>query len=384
MKFIDELDVERVNQTLNFETSDCRITGGCDIFTTKPVASDKKLYKRIDDHLGTLLQENEGYNAALRQHASLESSGSLSPISGEINQIQHPNSNSISNSWTKDSFWEQKRRMSVNENGSPSASFSPNSGVKTNKLNDQNLKELVSNSESRYMSSPSPGDSNSNSNPRSFYANRRTSSSTGLQPSKSAINRRRSSAVNDPANSINIGPFGPINETASRRTFAYLIAILNASFPDHDFSSLEPTDFLKISLKSMISKFENSLYSLGKNPEEWMWEIINSHLDMPDCVIYQYSPPRSFLDDEPGYLWSLVFFLFNKKRKRVAYLYLISSRLESPTEGNVNEDEEREKLNQKRRTVIDDEAADYEGEYDLVYDENAIEDDADDAVEVTS
>lgn len=50
MKFIDELDVERLNQTLNFETSDCKITGGCDIFTTKPVASDKKLYKTIDHH----------------------------------------------------------------------------------------------------------------------------------------------------------------------------------------------------------------------------------------------------------------------------------------------------------------------------------------------
>lgn len=378
------MDVERVNQTLNFETSDCRITGSCDIFTTKPVASDKKLYKRIDDHLGTLLQENEGYNAALRQHANLESSGSLSPISGELNQIQNPNSTSISSSWKQDSFWEQKRRMSVSENGSPSATFLPNSGIKTNKLNDQNLKELVSNSESSYNNSCTSGESNSSSNPRLPYANRRTSSGTGLQPNKSAINRRRSSAVNDPANSINIGPFGPINETASRRTFAYLIAILNASFPDHDFSSLEPTDFLKISLKSMISKFENSLYSLGKNPEEWMWEIINSHMDMPDCVIYQYSPSRSFLDDEPGYLWSLVFFLFNKKRKRVAYLYLISSRLESLVESNVNEDEERLKLNQKRKTVIDDEAANYEGEYDLVYDENAIEDDADDAVEVTS
>lgn len=210
------MDVERVNQTLNFETSDCRITGSCDIFTTKPVASDKKLYKRIDDHLGTLLQENEGYNAALRQHANLESSGSLSPISGELNQIQNPNSTSISSSWKQDSFWEQKRRMSVSENGSPSATFLPNSGIKTNKLNDQNLKELVSNSESSYNNSCTSGESNSSSNPRLPYANRRTSSGTGLQPNKSAINRRRSSAVNDPANSINIGPFGPINEKIGR------------------------------------------------------------------------------------------------------------------------------------------------------------------------
>ncbi|AQZ16012.1 MAF1 (YDR005C) [Zygosaccharomyces parabailii] len=368
MKFIDELDVERVNQTLNFETSDCKITGGCDIFTTKPVASDKKLYKRIDNHLETLLQENEGYNAALQQQAGLESNGSLSPDSVEPAQ----------SAWDKDSFWEQKRRMSVNDNGSPTG-FLSSGNMKSNKLNDQNLKELVQSTDSNYLSSSSSGESNS----RSTNQTRRTSSSTGPQPSKTMFNRRRSSAVNEQG-SINIGPFGPINETASRRTFAYLIAILNASFPDHDFSSLEPTDFLKVSLKSMISKFENSLYSLGKKPEEWMWEVINSHMDISDCVIYQYSPSRSFLDDEPGCLWSLIWFLFNKKRKRVAYLYLISSRLETSTtaQSNVNEDDERAKIRQKKKTIIDDGACDCEGEYDLAYDENAIEDDGDDAVEV--
>lgn len=371
LQFIDELDVERVNQTLNFETSDCKITGGCDIFTTKPVASDKKLYKRIDSHLETLLQENEGYNAALQQQAGLDSNGSLSPVSAEPNH----------GAWDKDSFWEQKRRMSVNDNGSPTG-FLSNGSHKSNKLNDQNLKELVSSSDPGFVSSSSSGDSNS----RCTGQARRSSSNTGPQPFRNTFNRRRSSAVNDQGNSINIGPFGPINETASRRTFAYLIAILNASFPDHDFSSLEPTDFLKVSLKSMISKFENSLYSLGKKPEEWMWEVISSHMDISDCVIYQYSPSRSFLDDEPGCLWSLIWFLFNKKRKRVAYLYLISSRLETSTsnEGNVNEDDERARTRQRKQTIIDDGVSHCEGEYDLVYDENAIEDDGEDAVEVTS
>lgn len=315
-----------------------------------------------------MLQENEGYNAALQQQAGLESNGSLSPDSVEPTQ----------SAWDKDSFWEQKRRMSVNDNGSPTG-FLSNANMKSNKLNDQNLKELVQSTDSNYLSSSSSGESNS----RYTNQTRRTSSSTGPQPSKTMLNRRRSSVVNEQG-SINIGPFGPINETASRRTFAYLIAILNASFPDHDFSSLEPTDFLKVSLKSMISKFENSLYSLGKKPEEWMWEVINSHMDISDCVIYQYSPSRSFLDDEPGCLWSLIWFLFNKKRKRVAYLYLISSRLETSTtaQGNVNEDDERAKIRQKKKSIIDDGASDCEGEYDLAYDENAIEDDGDDAVEV--
>lgn len=41
--------------------------GSCDIFTTKAVASDRKLYKTIDQHLDTILQENENYNATLQQ-----------------------------------------------------------------------------------------------------------------------------------------------------------------------------------------------------------------------------------------------------------------------------------------------------------------------------
>lgn len=353
--------MERLNQTLNFDTSECKISGGCDIFTTKPVASDKKLYKTIDHHLESLLQENESYNAALQQQSLLDSSGSLSPGLPEAN--------------TRDcnSFWEQKRRMSVNEKSGNNNSNGNGQHFRSNKLNDQNLKELVSNSDSGYLSS-----SSTESASRMRDKIRRTSSTNSLQGNRTSITRRRSSAYDS---SISIGPFGPINETASRRTFAYLIAILNASYPDHDFSSLEPTDFIKVSLKSMISKFENSLYSLGKQPEEWMWEVISSHMDISDCAIYQYSPSRSFMDDEPGHLWSLKWFLFNKKRKRVAYLYLTSSRLKSSS-SEMNEDDEKEaaRSEHKRNFTIGEDMNQYEGEYDLTYDENAIEDDEDDAM----
>lgn len=359
------MDVERVNQTLNFETSDCKITGGCDIFTTKPVASDKKLYKTIDHHLESLLQENEGYNAVFQQQAILESNGSTSASPPEHSPLD------------RNSFWEQKRRMSINDNQATNGNSASSSGtyLRTNKLNDQNLKELVSNADSGYLSS-----SSAESGTRAKGIMRRTSSTQSFQNSKLEGTRRRSSAYEN-GSSINIGPFGPINETASRRTFAYLIAILNASYPDHDFSLLEPTDFVKMSLKSMISKFENTLYSLGKQPEEWMWEVINSHMDMSDCVIYQYSPARSFMDDEPGHLWSLIWFLFNKKRKRVAYLYLISTRLNlSRSDINEEDDKETTKQNNRRKLIIGEESNQFEGEYDLTYDEHAIEDDVDDTV----
>jgi hypothetical protein len=42
-----------VTSALNFNTPDCNITGGCDLYTTKSTGSDKKLYKSIDKDLSS-------------------------------------------------------------------------------------------------------------------------------------------------------------------------------------------------------------------------------------------------------------------------------------------------------------------------------------------
>ena len=449
MKFIDELDIERVNQTLNFEASDCKITGGCDIYTTKPVASDKKLYKRIDHHLETILQENESYKTAVQQQIINDANDCLSPppLTGNnstSNGNIHTTEESMDNNGSRRSsmsFWEQKRRMSITEAlnspkiNSNSVVNSPvltkndtsdsninlihNQMVKTSKLNDQNLKELVMNNYNHsnskgngYLSSSSVESSNTLKKKKSFSNSniRRTSSSSSIKsdsnthiPLLKSPKLRRPSLNDSNNSSINIGPFGPINEPSSRRTFAYLIAILNASYPDHDFTSLEPTDFTKSSLKSFISKFENSLYSMGKqlNEQDWIWEIINNHMTLSDCIVYQYSPSKSFLEDEPGYLWSLMGFLFNRKRKRVAFIYLVASRLNTDKvirsndtdidtdnvliNTNINNDDDATSYysfstrSKKNQDILIDETIDqYEGEYDLVNDENAIQDDSDD------
>lgn len=40
-------------------------------------------------------------------------------------------------------------------------------------------------------------------------------------------------------------PFGPLQDSSSRRTFIYLISLLNAAFPDYDFSNVKPEQFVK-------------------------------------------------------------------------------------------------------------------------------------------
>ncbi|KAL3241075.1 RNA polymerase III-inhibiting protein MAF1 [Nakaseomyces bracarensis] len=419
MKFIDELDIERVNQVLNFETIDCKIVGGCDIFTTKAVASDRKLYKTIDHHLDTILQDNESYNLALQHQISMDKDKDKDKEDVNREEKEDRVGELDGGSPTmgrrdSSSFWEQKRRMSVSESpiylnkiGSVGNGYMSSNGngfngvsqttsteaiaahdsvlstpvVKTSKLNDQNLKDLVSSYDSGYTSSSSVESSTKGKHVKN--SKRADSMDSAVLKNNTNSNNsdnhyRRRSSLNELSPKLNLGPFGPISEPSSRRTFAYLIAILNASYPDHDFSLLEPNDFKRSSIKSFIAKFENSMYSLGRNPEEWIWEIINSHMTLSDCVLYQYAPTQSFLDDEPGHLWSLIGFLFNKKRKRVAFVYLIASRLKITMNNSIGtEDDMRngDRLRDNENRDFDVEGNQYEGEYDLTYDEHVIDDD---------
>src|ERR1700712_4790724 len=141
MKFLPLRDFDDVTSALNFDTPDCHVLGGCDLYTTKAAGSDKKLYRNIENSL--------------------------------------------------ESQYESLLKLS--------ASVSP------------------------------PHDA-----------------------AEPVVNLSRSSA------------FGPMSQVPSRRTFAYLIATLNASHPDYDFSHiLRPADFRKErSLKTVINTIDSTLLNL--------------------------------------------------------------------------------------------------------------------------
>lgn len=156
------------------------------------------------------------------------------------------------------------------------------------------------------------------------------------------------------AESLNLSrssPFGPLSENSSRKTFAYLIATLNASHPDYDFSYLlRPSDFRREkSLKKVMTTIDTTLFNLRPNLardvtppspvlgsssstratgvliHSWgprMWKIIDDQMSLKDCAIYAYAPEDDPYDGEDGAIWSLNYFFFNKGRKRVCYLYL--------------------------------------------------------------
>ncbi|KAK5045964.1 hypothetical protein LTR84_008750 [Exophiala bonariae] len=155
------------------------------------------------------------------------------------------------------------------------------------------------------------------------------------------------------ASSLNLSrssPFGNMGMISSRRTYAYLIATLNASHPDYDFSHvLRPTDFKREkSLRAVMNNLDTTLYNLrprafnplfngvGGTVESngppssqtlWgpgMWRLIDNSMSLRECSIYRYAPEDydPFEDDDEGSIWSMNYFFFNKTRKRVCYLYL--------------------------------------------------------------
>lgn len=138
-------------------------------------------------------------------------------------------------------------------------------------------------------------------------------------------------------------PFGSLSEIQSRRTFAYLIATLNASHPDYDFSHvLRPADFKREKrLQRVMNNIDSTLSSVRPSSEAamprnspqgpssvasvWgpqMWAYIDKEMQFKDCTIFSYQPADDPFDEEEGSIWALHYFFFNKELKRVCYLYV--------------------------------------------------------------
>ena len=185
----------------------------------------------------------------------------------------------------------------------------------------------------------------------------RATSDDGKGSEKSASMTQRGGSVG----LTNIGyadlqstPFGPLSKITARRTFAYLIATLNASHSDYDFSGVaKPSDFYRERRLSKVTKgiddtlnnfrpkqsgMYNSEYLmpppsaprlpsvLTKNGNEvWsprMWQLIDKEMGLKECEVYCYDPANDPFVGEDTPLWSMHYFFFNKEKKRVCYFYL--------------------------------------------------------------
>ncbi|KAG5954170.1 hypothetical protein E4U57_004762 [Claviceps arundinis] len=136
-------------------------------------------------------------------------------------------------------------------------------------------------------------------------------------------------------------PFGPLSEMSSRRTFAYLIATLNASHPHYDFSHvLRPADFKRernlrrvmVNLDSILQNvrpgFDAASFDSSQGGEPgsvWgpqCWSLIDKEMGLSECTIFSWRPNPDPLEEDESAIWAAHYFFFNRALKRVAYLYV--------------------------------------------------------------
>lgn len=271
------------------------IRGGCDLFTTKPIGADRKLFKTIDRHLDQILEDQQ-----LSESHDRDRKSSVSSFIGK--------------------------------------SCSPGQLLKGSLHLDSSLKDSVS--------------LHFNNELQSLYRNSPTDNSFD--------------GMVDGLPLIEDSPFGSLKQALTRKTFAYLIAILNTTYPDHDFSSLQPSteNFHKIdSIETLVNQFNNIMVSLGKKDDllSWIWDTINAYMDIlpprspsqggssrrnslniggvsvspsseafvsvdPGIKIYEFRPTDQSISEDLYHphriMWSNYWFIHNKKKKRVCFLYL--------------------------------------------------------------
>jgi len=126
-------------------------------------------------------------------------------------------------------------------------------------------------------------------------------------------------------NEISTSPFGPLTESASRKTLLHLVSTLNASYVDYDFSTTSPEQFRKESSASVVINSVDSTLSAAIGPDyasirDKIWSTLDAEVQLQRCDVYSYLPDQ--VDDpftEQGTIWSLNFFFYNRALKRILY-----------------------------------------------------------------
>ncbi|CAG2168153.1 unnamed protein product, partial [Oppiella nova] len=118
------------------------------------------------------------------------------------------------------------------------------------------------------------------------------------------------------------GEGGHLCDTISRKTLFYLIATLNASHPDYDFSNSRSDEFSKEpSIKWVMDAVDSNFFSTAarqayNSVKAQLWSAIDSEITLSDYNPDLNSDPYG----EDGCLWSYNYFFYSKKLKRIVFL----------------------------------------------------------------
>lgn len=139
-------------------------------------------------------------------------------------------------------------------------------------------------------------------------------------------------------------PFGPLTHAKSRQTFCNLIEALNQSFPDYDFSNVQPSAFRKEPHIQLVMNHVNiALRDVFSDTDRiLLWNILGGIIDMNRCTVYSYNPT----DNDPlgcgeGKLWTWNYFFMTKREKKIV-LFTCHARSKDSLEDECMSDSDEE------------------------------------------
>ena len=108
-----------------------------------------------------------------------------------------------------------------------------------------------------------------------------------LSISPTAYHKSRSISIDEEESNV------IISSTCSRRTLFYLIATLNASFQDYDFSNAKSEEFSREpKLEWVINSINSNLSTAIGEPyaklSAHLWSSIDEQVSLQDCSIYRF------------------------------------------------------------------------------------------------
>jgi hypothetical protein len=119
-------------------------------------------------------------------------------------------------------------------------------------------------------------------------------------------------------------PLGPLNESSTRKLLVSLITTMNASFPDYDFSRVGPDQFNREPHFSLIQHSLNSLFLqsselIQPGIRTEFWQALDETIGLESCEFYRWQPSTDS-DLVTGQLWSVYYFLYNKREKKILFI----------------------------------------------------------------
>lgn len=119
------------------------------------------------------------------------------------------------------------------------------------------------------------------------------------------------------------GSLGVIPDYSMRKLFINLLLTMTSMFPDYDFSSVKPEEFVEETNFDLVVHSVNAALrkAILQEPDlgPQLWAAMSEVIEPKHCSIYSYIPD---IDSNPfgeGSLWSFNYFMFNKSLKRVLF-----------------------------------------------------------------